>query len=68
MQALLAACCVGVFYIKRQKEHLLAERNNIETEMRGLQAQQVAGGRVTRKPRAKPEASEKVPPRCPAAE
>ena len=30
--------------IKRQKEHLLAERNNIETEMRGLQAQQVAGG------------------------
>lgn len=29
--------------IKRQKEHLLAERSNIESEMRSLQAQQLSG-------------------------
>jgi len=30
--------------IKRQKEHLLAERSNIESDMRSLQARQITGG------------------------
>lgn len=42
-ESLLAVRSARQEVIKRQKEHLLAERSNIESEMRSLQAQQLCG-------------------------